>query len=235
MTAVAPTATAANNDSNEAPYDFAIQGTGTNQAPVANAGSDQSVTVGTGITLDGSGSSDPDSHTLSYGWAQTGGPAVTLSNAAAVNPTFTAPGTPTVLTFTLRVTDSFGLAASAADEVVVTLHDVPVSGLAVTAASPTVLGQVTAFTATAQGSNLVYTWDFGDGSPVISGSSSTVTHTYPAIGTYTAIVTATNSWNSQQVSIPVRIRDSVYYLYLSLVQNAYAASSALGVDRKSVV
>ena len=124
------TVTIANNDSDEAPYDFVIEGMGapmgtTNQAPAANAGSDQSVSVGAVVTLDGSASADPDGHTpLSYGWTQTGGPAVTLSNAAAVNPTFTAPGTPTVLTFTLWVTDSLWLVASAADEVVITVKDV---------------------------------------------------------------------------------------------------------------
>jgi PKD repeat protein len=101
----------------------------------------------------------------------------------------------------------------------------------VTAASPNVVGQVTPSPPRHKAATSFYTWNFGDGSPVTSGSSSTVTHTYPAIGTYTAIVTATNSWNSQQVSIPVRIRDSVYYLYLPLVQNAYAASSALGVTQ----
>jgi hypothetical protein len=118
------TVTIANNDGDEALYDFAIQGTGTNQAPVADAGSDQSANVGTVVTLNGSASADPDGHTLSYGWTQTGGPAVTLSSATAVSPTFTAPGTSTILTFTLRVTDAYGLAASAADEVVITVKDV---------------------------------------------------------------------------------------------------------------
>jgi hypothetical protein len=61
---------------------------------------------------------------LSYGWAQTGGPAVTLSNAAAVNPTFTAPGPPTILTFTSGHRCLWAGCLSR-DEVVVTLHDVP--------------------------------------------------------------------------------------------------------------
>jgi hypothetical protein len=226
------TVTIANNDSDEAPYDFVIEGMGTtNQAPAANAGSDQSVSVGGVVTLDGSASTDPDGHTpLSYGWTQTGGPAVTLSNAAAASPTFTAPGTPTVLTFTLSVTDSFGLPALVSDAVSIIVNDVPVSGLAVTTNSPTTIGQITTFTATAQGSNLVYTWNFGDGSPVISGSSPTITHTYPAIAaTYTAVVTATNGSNSQQVSFSVQIRSSEVYIYLPLVQNAYTNASGLGV------
>ncbi|HNT22876.1 MAG TPA: hypothetical protein PKM21_00805, partial [Anaerolineales bacterium] len=55
---------------------------------------------------------------LTYLWTQTGGPAVTLSDAGARNPTFTAPGNPAVLTFSLVVTDSLG-AASTPDTVIV--------------------------------------------------------------------------------------------------------------------
>lgn len=94
----------------------------TNNAPMADAGSDQNVIASTLVTLDGSGSSDPDNHLpLNYAWTQTGGPAVTLSGANTANPTFTAPSSKATLTFSLIVTDSLGLAAPASDEVVVTI------------------------------------------------------------------------------------------------------------------
>jgi len=96
-----------------------------NLPPIADAGDDQSVTAGTTVALDGSASSDPDGNTpLTYGWAQTGGPSVTLSDASAISPTFTAPSSATVLTFTLAVTDAQGLADPTPDEVVVTVSDV---------------------------------------------------------------------------------------------------------------
>ncbi|GAB4277231.1 MAG: hypothetical protein Kow0080_28060 [Candidatus Promineifilaceae bacterium] len=58
---------------------YVFIGVPTNQPPTANAGPDQNVEIGTAVTLDGSGSSDPDGNTpLTYGWTQTGGAAVTL-------------------------------------------------------------------------------------------------------------------------------------------------------------
>jgi len=112
----------ASNDPAASPYTFAIQGTGRNNAPIADAGGDQIVTAGRTVTLDGSGSSDPDGHTpLTYGWTQTGGPIVTLSSASVVSPTFLAPNSAVTLTFSLTVTDSLGLASASPDEVTVTV------------------------------------------------------------------------------------------------------------------
>lgn len=45
----------------------------------------------------------------SPGWMQTGDPSVSLSDDIAITSTFTAPGTPIVLTSTLTVTDVYGL------------------------------------------------------------------------------------------------------------------------------
>ncbi len=81
-----------------------------NQQPIADAGIDQSVTGNSTITLDGSGSSDPDGDPLTYTWVQTAGTTVTLSDPNAVSPTFMAPaGTTTAetLTFQLIVDDGF--------------------------------------------------------------------------------------------------------------------------------
>ena len=132
----------------------------TNSAPTANAGPDQSsVASGATVTLDGSGSSDPDTgDTLSYAWTQTAGtPVVTLSSTTASGPTFTAPtlganDTAVNLTFSLIVTDdkAYASSASSADTVSITV----IAPSATTSNAPTDLvatagdGQVSiAFTA----------------------------------------------------------------------------------------
>jgi hypothetical protein len=79
--------------------------------PHADAGPDIYVDTGELVTLSGAGCMDLDGDTnLTYVWAQVDGePPVTLRpTAGVVAPTFTAPISPTVLTFWLYVYDSFG-------------------------------------------------------------------------------------------------------------------------------
>jgi LmbE family N-acetylglucosaminyl deacetylase len=90
-----------------------------NQAPTADAGTAQTVSEQSLVTLDGSGSSDPDGDTLTYAWTQTAGPTVTLSDAGAAQPTFTAPTAPAELTFELVVSD--GSLSSSPDSVTISV------------------------------------------------------------------------------------------------------------------
>jgi hypothetical protein len=86
-----------------------------NQAPVADAGPDQAVQEGDTVTLDGSGSSDPDGTIDTYSWSQVGGSTVTLTNPSSAQTSFTAPDVGPAgdtLTFQLTVTDDGGLQAT---------------------------------------------------------------------------------------------------------------------------
>ena len=94
-----------------------------NALPIANAGPNQTgIAPNAPVTLDGSGSSDPENFTLTYAWTQVDGagvpvtPTVTLSSATAQKPTFTAPNTPfgSTLRFSLVVTDQFGAVSTPA-------------------------------------------------------------------------------------------------------------------------
>lgn len=98
-----------------------------NTPPSANAGPDADAFAGVATSLDGSGSTDAENNIATYAWAQTGGTAVTLSDASAVAPSFT-PGQPNsgtsdTLTFSLTVTDAFGRVRS--DSVQITLNAMP--------------------------------------------------------------------------------------------------------------
>jgi len=68
-------------------------GTTANAAPVANAGTPQSVVAGALVTLNGSTSSDANGDPLTYNWSLTSKPtgsSATLSSATSALPTFTA-------------------------------------------------------------------------------------------------------------------------------------------------
>ena len=79
-----------------------------NNAPVADAGPDQNPSSGTQVTLNGSGSNDPDGDAITYSWTQTGGYAVGLQPGNNVpSPQFIPPvlAIDEILTFELRVSD----------------------------------------------------------------------------------------------------------------------------------
>ncbi len=134
------------------PGDASSTPTPVNDPPVAHAGSDQTVNEGSAVTLDGSGSSDPDDGIASYFWEQTAGTAVTLSDTAAIKPTFMAPNFvagANTLTFRLTVTDHGS--QSTEDTVTITIADVNQPPVANAGSDQTIL-QV-GVTVTLDGSN----------------------------------------------------------------------------------
>jgi|GEM_PF-1553646 len=92
-----------------------------NQPPTADAGADQTVEEGDSVTLDASGSDDPDGDQLGYTWTQTAGPDAGLSQSDGETTTFTAPDVDSETTLTFEVSVSDGQ-ASDADTVNITVQ-----------------------------------------------------------------------------------------------------------------
>ncbi len=92
----------------------------TNQAPIADAGQAATIIVGANVTLDGSGSSDPENQPLSFNWSFTARPqgsTSTLQDGRSARPSFTAdlPGD-----YRIRLIVNDGEKDSLAAEVVIT-------------------------------------------------------------------------------------------------------------------
>ncbi|OVE81730.1 hypothetical protein BVY04_02760 [bacterium M21] len=111
----------ANDDADENPYVIAVQGTGTNAAPLASATAPVSAVVGDTVNLSGSASSDADSwpSALTYSWGYVSGPdEPALTNGATAESSFV----PTVhgtYTYELTVNDS---AATATAQVMINVR-----------------------------------------------------------------------------------------------------------------
>lgn len=94
-----------------------------NQPPIVNAGPDQTVDPLVTVTLNGSGSRDPEGQPLTFSWRQvSGAPAVTLSATTSASITFIAPEIAGGVTLTFELTISDGL-TSATDQIVITVRD----------------------------------------------------------------------------------------------------------------
>ncbi len=83
-----------------------------NKKPSANAGNEFSATSGQIVSLDGTGSTDPDYGIFSYSWKQTSGTSVKLTDSDTPTPSFTAPENAGDITFELTVTDNGGLTST---------------------------------------------------------------------------------------------------------------------------
>ncbi|MEQ9090732.1 MAG: PKD domain-containing protein [Balneola sp.] len=160
-----------------------------NSAPIADAGKDQSVIAtgqATSITLNGSASSDADGDALSYSWILNGSEVAT-----GVSPTVQlAVGS---YIYTLTVTDPAG--ESSSDNV--TVEVLNVAPEAVINAGNAVLGSSVSFSGSASsdanGDDLSYAWDFGDGN---TATGENVTHDFSNSGNISVTLTVTDSYGA---------------------------------------
>lgn len=79
----------------------------------------------------------------------------------------------------------------------------PITALTATNNGPTTIGMPTTFDTEIEGGGFeTYAWAFGDN---VTGTGAMTSHIYPAIGVYTAVVTATNSLNSMTATTIVTV------------------------------
>lgn len=158
-----------------------------NQSPVAAFTSTGS---GLEVTVDGSGSSDPDGTVASYDWNWGDGTA----DGSGVSDThaYAAAGTYTVK---LTVTDNDGATDSVTHDVTVT--NTPPTASFTTSANALKVTVDGTGSSDPDGSIASYNWHWGDGSPDSSGS--TASHTYATPGNYTVELTVTDNGGATDV------------------------------------
>jgi photosystem II stability/assembly factor-like uncharacterized protein len=168
------------------------------QLPTASAGGPYTTNEGTDVTLDASGSTDPDGGPLTFAWDLDNDGQ--YDDATGQNPSFTTVGQDGVFTVSVKATDPDG--GYDTDSTTVTVNNVPPSWTTLTSNSPK--PENTAITVNGLLSDpgwlepLTATVDWGDGTPVenISGTLENIrpdatltfqiSHTYGDDGTFTA-------------------------------------------------
>jgi len=179
-----------------------------NDPPTADAGGPYSGIPGQAVQLDASGSTDPESDTLTYIWNFGDGSAASASSPnATINHTYANGG---IYTVTVSVDD--GVNAEATATATVTINSPPDADAGGPYdAKPGDSVTLDASDSTdSDGDVLTYRWDFGDGSALTAASpNATASHTYANEGTYIATVWVDDGVNDPvDVDVEVDISDS---------------------------
>ena len=212
-----------------------VTATTANAAPVANAGNNQSVTIGSTVTLDGTASSDANNDSLTYKWTLQSKPSnssATLSSLTSAKPTFKADLAGTYVA-TLVVNDGKGNSDVAVVSVLASVaNSLPVAKAG--ANQNVVVGTSVTLDGTAStdanGDSLTYKWSLlykptGSLASLASATSSKPTFTADTVGTFVvSLVVNDGKADSAEVSSTTVIAEA---LNAAPVANAGAAQTVL--------
>lgn len=165
--------------------------TASSSAPIANAGPDRNVALGSLVNLNGSDSSDPNGDMLTYSWflvSVPGGSTAALSGATTVNPTFTAD---IAGSYVVQLIVNDGTADSAPDTVTVSVSTTPVAdaGQDQNAATGSLVILHGGASYDPDNDYLIYSWSFtsvpsGSGATLAGATTANPTFTPDQVGSY---------------------------------------------------
>lgn len=177
------TLTVTDNKGATAQVSHTLSVTSPNQAPVASF---TATAVQLAVTVDASGSSDPDGTVASYAWDFGDGATATGPTGSH---TYATAGTKTV---TLTVTDDKGVSSTLSQPVQVTAPPPnvrPTAGF--TSTTDGLTANLSSTSTDSDGTVVAWSWDFGDSTPAITTENAT--HTYATAGTRQVTLTVTDN------------------------------------------
>ncbi len=201
-----------------------------NSRPVADAGLDKTVGIGSAISLEGSNSWDADSDTLSYYWARSYAKSVTIINNTSATASFT-PSSPGSYIFQLVVTD--GTYVSDPNFVVI---DVTNTAPVANAGADQTVGIGNLASLDGSGSSdvenhpLTYLWSFVSipaGSAAVINDSTLVQANFTAdvLGDYVVELTVSDGYDSHSDQVTITSANNAPIANAGLDQNVVAPAT----------
>ena len=209
------------------------------KAPVANAGTDQSVNEGTVVTMDGSASTNTNGNSLTYKWSAPAG--IILSSTTSIKPWFTAPEVTVTknLAFTLVVND--GVSDSPADEVVITVKQVNKAPVANAGTTQTVNeGAIVTLdgsaSSDADSNPLTFTWSAPAGITLSSASVANPVFTAPLVHRDSTLVFSLvvndGLLNSNTASVTINIKNlNILNTEALILKTVVAGADSVKIDQ----